>query len=66
MAVIRDDYVAVYTGHRTVGLHGGKRIYKNWFVASCSGSSFQIRIPFIVVPKELVGKRVRFKIEVVK
>ena len=49
------------------GRNSGITIYRNWFLIKYnSKKTGYVNIGFMTLPEEYIGKRVRFKIEVIK
>lgn len=46
------------------------RRHKNWFLAKAEGSNrnlcYKVRLGGIIIPKHLMGKKLRFKVEIVE
>lgn len=56
-----------WTVHRQVAPSGARKIYRDWFlVKSTGGKGGKLSLNQLMFPRELYGKKVRLKIEVLE
>jgi hypothetical protein len=65
MAIMRNGYLARYNTYSS--RTGPKyRTVRNWWLVKYVGNSPGIALKNVVLPKELLGKRVRLKVEIIE